>query len=67
MGKDIYCDTLAIIDKLQEIAGSQALPTSPADKAYEAFAARTFWSSLPLVPEKLVTPEFAKERKNIFR
>ena len=67
LGKDIYCDTLAIVDKLQEISGSEALPTSPADSAYETFGTRTFWASLPLVPQKLVTPEFAKERKNIFR
>ncbi|KAF9700844.1 hypothetical protein EKO04_001068 [Ascochyta lentis] len=63
-GKDVYCDTSLIIDELQSRYG--ALPTNPADKAYEAFGIQIFESALRVVPTAALTPEFIKDRRTIF-
>lgn len=66
IGKDVYCDNRIFLDAVQSIFANKALPTSPADHAYEAMGYRSFWIALPLVPAKLITPEMAKEREDLF-
>ena len=63
-GKDVYCDSSLIIDELQSRCG--ALPTTPADKAYEVFGVQLFVSALAIVPTAALTPEFVKDRLAIF-
>jgi glutathione S-transferase len=67
IGKDIYCDSTAIVARLQEIANPKILSTTPADMAFEAFSTRVFWGSWPLIPAGAITPEFARDRKSIAR
>lgn len=66
IGKDGYCDNRVFADAVQTIFKDKALPTSPADHAYESFGYRTFWNGLCLVPAKLITKEMAEERKDLF-
>ena len=66
IGKDVYCDNSIFLDAVQSIFADKALPTSPADHAYEALGYRSFWIALPLVPASLITPEMAKEREDLF-
>lgn len=66
IGKDVYCDNRAFCDAVQHIFRDQALPTTPSDHAYEAMGYRSFWIALPIVPAKLITPEVAKERQDLF-
>jgi glutathione S-transferase len=64
IGKDVYIDSSRIIDELQHRYGK--LAASPADKAYEAFGAHVFATSLSIIPVAAVTPEFKKDRETIF-
>ena len=66
IGKDVYCDNRIFLDAVHSIFPDKALPTSPSDHAYEALGYRSFWIALPLVPAKLITPEMAKEREDLF-
>lgn len=63
-GKDVYCDTLRIIEELQSRYG--ALTTTPADKAFEVFGVQIFASALNVVPTAALTPQFIKDRLTIF-
>ncbi|KAJ4984249.1 glutathione S-transferase [Stagonosporopsis vannaccii] len=63
-GRDIYADSSLIIDELQ--TRYNALPTTPADKAYEIFGAQIFASALNIIPTAALTPEFVKDRLTIF-
>ena len=54
----------AVYDAFPEKAA--ALAKSPADHAYEAFGYRSFWLCLPLVPTKLMSDEFLKDRAELF-
>lgn len=63
-GKDVYADSSLIIDELQ--SRYNALPTSPADKAYEIFGVQMFASALNIIPTAALTPEFIKDRLPIF-
>lgn len=63
-GKDIYVDSSRIIDELQR--RYDALPTTPADKAYEVFGVQIFASALNIIPTAALTPEFIKDRLTIF-
>ena len=66
IGKDVYCDNGVFLDAVQSIYPDRALPTTPADKAFEQFGYRSFWVALPIVSTKLITPELAKEREHLF-
>lgn len=63
-GKDIYADSSLILDELQ--ARYNALPTTPADRAYEAFGVQLFASALNVVPTAGLTPELVRDRVTIF-
>lgn len=63
-GKDVYADSSLIIDELQ--SRYNALPTTPADKAYEIFGVQIFASALNIIPTADLTPEFVKDRLTIF-
>ncbi|KAH6644302.1 hypothetical protein C7974DRAFT_18294 [Boeremia exigua] len=63
-GKDIYVDSSLIIDELQ--SRYNALPTTPADKAFEVFGVQIFASALNVIPTAALTPEFIKDRLTIF-
>ncbi|CAN9166111.1 unnamed protein product [Alternaria alternata] len=65
IGKDIYCDSSLIISTLQE--KFDILPTSPADKAYEAFGIALFESVLKVIPSAMLTPDAIKDRITIFQ
>ena len=67
IGRDIFCDTSAIISAIQDAAGSNKVPTSPADKAYEYFGNTVFWSVLSVIPHEMLTEGFVKDRASIFR
>ncbi|KAF2085767.1 hypothetical protein K490DRAFT_67363 [Saccharata proteae CBS 121410] len=64
VGKDVYCDTTAIVDVIQKELGG--LPESAADRAYEAFGREVFWSCLAAVPGAMLSGEFVKDRETIF-
>lgn len=64
LGKDIYCDTALIVEIIQEHLGG--LQTSPADRAYEAFADRLFYSGLACIPPSLLSDDFVRDRAPIF-
>ena len=66
IGKDVYCDNRVFLDAVQSIFADKALPTCPADHAYEALGYRSFWISLPLIPVSMITPEVAKDREDLF-
>jgi len=66
IGKDVYCDNRVFLDAVQSIFADKALPTCPADHAYEALGYRAFWISLPLIPASLITPETLKDREDLF-
>ena len=51
---------------VQSIFSDRRLEESQADAAYEAFGYRSFWVSLPLVPEKLRTEQLGKDRMDLF-
>lgn len=65
IGCDMYCDTSLICKVVQE--RYHALATNPADKAYEAFGIALFAQCLPVMPTKMLTPDFVKDRETIFR
>lgn len=65
VGKDIYCDTAAIVNVVQQKL--KPVPSGPADKAFEAFSAQLFDSVLRVVPVKLLNDAFKKDRETIFR
>jgi glutathione S-transferase len=64
VGKDIYVETAKIIEILQQHFGG--LPTSPADRAYEAFADKIFWDGLACIPPETLSDGFVKDREPIF-
>lgn len=66
IGKDGYCDNRVFLSAVQDIFNHRRLEESPADHAYEAFGYRSFWVSLPLVPEKLRTEQLGKDRMDLF-
>ncbi|ETN36961.1 uncharacterized protein HMPREF1541_07949 [Cyphellophora europaea CBS 101466] len=66
IGKDIYCDNRPFLEAVQKIFKDKALPTSPADHAYESFGYRTFWTCLQLVPLELMSKQLAEDRKKLF-
>jgi glutathione S-transferase len=66
IGKDVYCDNQIFLDAVQSIFADKALPTCPADHAYEALGYRSFWIALPLIPASSITPEVAKDREDLF-
>ena len=66
VGKDVYCDSGLIFDIVLDKLAKKQLPTSPADKAWEAWGLETFKAALPLIPHELVTPDFVKDRETIF-
>lgn len=65
MGKDVYCDTSAIVAAIQH--KFQMVKTGPADKAFEAFATQFFENVLRAVPAKFLNPSFKRDRETIFR
>ncbi|KAG9185552.1 hypothetical protein G6011_06883 [Alternaria panax] len=65
MGKDVYCDSSLIVSTLQE--KFNILPTSPADRAYEAFGNALFESVLSVIPSAMLTPDAIKDRITIFQ
>jgi glutathione S-transferase len=64
IGKDIYADTSLITDVIVSQLGK--IPTSPADKAYEAWGKDVFSDCLGLIPSEMLTDEFIKDRQDIF-
>ncbi|OCT49219.1 glutathione S-transferase [Cladophialophora carrionii] len=68
IGRDLYADNHVFLEAVQSAFPEKAaaLAKSPADHAYEAFGYRTFWICLPLVPEKLMSEEFLKDRAELF-
>lgn len=64
IGRDVYCDTAGIVAAIQRVHGG--LPVSKADKAYEVFGINVFNACLPVIPSKLLTPDFVKDREHIF-
>ena len=64
IGKDVYADSSLIIDEIT--SRFNEIPTSPADKAYEQFGIEIFTSALNIIPVAALTPEFIKDRENIF-
>ncbi|KAF1988664.1 hypothetical protein K402DRAFT_462034 [Aulographum hederae CBS 113979] len=66
IGKDIYCDTICIIDSIQKHFPEKRLIESNADPAYEAFGKRTFANALLLVPVSVFGEGFLRDRESIF-
>jgi hypothetical protein len=66
IGKDLYCDNRPFLETVQKIWKDKAIPTSPADHAFESFGYRTFWTCLQLVPAGLISKEMAKDRSSLF-
>jgi len=68
IGKDLYADNRVFVEAVQNTFPEKAaaLAKSPADHAYEAFGYRSFFASLPLVPEKLMSEAFLKDRAELF-
>jgi glutathione S-transferase len=66
IGKDLYCDNRPFLEAVQKIFKDKALPSSPADHAYESMGYRTFWTCLQLVPKDLVSKDLAKDRADLF-
>jgi len=64
IGKDIYADSALIIDVITSQLGK--IPTSPADKAYEAWGKEVFGDCLGLLPSEVLTKDFIKDRQEIF-
>ncbi|KIY03549.1 uncharacterized protein Z520_00240 [Fonsecaea multimorphosa CBS 102226] len=68
IGRDLYADNRVFMEAVQTVfpAKAAALTQSPADHAYEAFGYRSFWVCLPLVPMKMISTEFLKDREELF-
>jgi len=68
IGRDVYVDNRIFMEAVQNAFPEKAaaLAKSPADHAYEAFGYRSFWICLPLVPTKLMSEEFLKDRAELF-
>ena len=69
VGRDVYCDTALIFDVVLNTLASKgaAVPTSPADKAWESWGYQTFLAVLTLAPGAIVDDEkFVKDRETIF-
>ena len=64
IGKDVYADSSAVIDIIQSTL--VGLPTSPADKAYEAWGNLVFQEVLSIIPKAALAPDFVKDRQTIF-
>lgn len=68
VGKDVYCDTGAIMAKIMELQGPQGkVAKHPADAAFEQWANWAFQITCALIPSQLLTPEFIKDRQTVFR
>lgn len=65
IGCDIFADSSLICEVIQD--RYHKLPTTPADKAYEAFGNMVFAQCLPVMPTKMINPDFVKDRETIFR
>ncbi|KAJ9615827.1 hypothetical protein H2200_001904 [Cladophialophora chaetospira] len=68
IGKDLYADNRAFVEAVQNTFPEKtaSLAKGPADHAYEAFGYRSFWVCLPLVPRKLMSEDFLKDRSELF-
>ena len=66
VSKNVYCDYRIFLDAVQSIFADEALPSCPADHAYEGLGYRSFWIALPLIPASLITLEVAKHREDLF-
>jgi glutathione S-transferase len=66
INKDFYCDNRVFLDAIQSIFPTQALPTSSADAAWEAFGYRAFWVAMPIIPAALITEEVRRDREDLF-
>jgi glutathione S-transferase len=66
IGKDLYCDNRPFVEGVQKIFKDKALPTSPADHAFESMGYRTFWTCLQLVNPSLVSKDLARDRAALF-
>lgn len=68
IGRDFYIDNRIFMEAIQRTFPNKAnrLAQGPADHAYEAFGYRTFWIGLPLVPVKMMSQEFLKDREELF-
>ena len=68
IGRDLYADNRIFMEAIQNTFPEKAaaVAKSAADHAYEAFGYRSFWVCLPLVPVKLMSEEFLKDRAELF-
>ena len=67
IGRDLYADNRVFMEAVQETFAEKAsaLAKSHADHAYESFGYRSFWICLPLVPVKMISEEFLKDREEM--
>lgn len=69
IGKDVYCDSSAIVDViLDRLApeGQDRCPRSSADKAFEAYERETFQNCLALFDRNALGEVVVNDRKTIF-
>ena len=66
VGKDVYCDSSLIVDLIVNGLAPGKVPTSLADKAWEAYGYETFMATLSLAPDAFLNPDFVKDRQTIF-
>jgi len=66
IGKDVYCDAGSFVAAVQDIFKDKALPTGPADHAFEAWGYRSFRIALTLVDANLITKPMQDDRRELF-
>ena len=62
IGKDVYCDSSMIFDVILKSLAKGKIPTTVADKAWEAWGYDAFLDALTLAPHELLTDDFVKVR-----
>ncbi|KAK5116930.1 hypothetical protein LTR62_006651 [Meristemomyces frigidus] len=69
VGKDVYADSQTIIDVIMHrlaASGSNSVPTSPADKAWDNLGTSIFREVVLLMDPDVLPREFIQDRKTIF-
>ncbi|KXT10188.1 hypothetical protein AC579_8199 [Pseudocercospora musae] len=64
VGKDVYIDSSKIIDIISTSLGK--IRQSSSDKAFQVWGDTVFQEVLTLIPMKVLTPDFVKDRQTIF-
>ena len=67
VGKDVYCDSQAIIDYIMGHYEGPVLPKSAPIPAMKVLGDNIFRTAMICIPPQALTPEFVKDRAPVFR